>query len=172
MSKIVVFRLCNICNIIHISLCFSSHQLELLMLPQRHHSNQLGPMRHTAGPLVHHMVSLVLHPLQLSSLELLEQEVKISSCQDKFLLVFVPTHYVLKNESNKCSFGWYFKLKGRCESVICTLVNLKQCSFGKWDISEKLWSIWHNVKKILSMSWTKTFVINMLNIQRSSRSLE
>lgn len=64
------------------------------MLQQRHHSNHLGPMLHTAGPLVPHMVSLVLHPLQLSSLDLLEQEVKISSCQ--CLLVSVPTHYVLR----------------------------------------------------------------------------
>lgn len=73
------------------------------MLPQRHHSNQLGPMLHTAGPLVHHMVSLVLHPLQLSSLDLLEQEVKISSC--RCLLVSVPTHYVVKLKATNVHVG-------------------------------------------------------------------
>lgn len=61
------------------------------MLQQCPHSSRLGLMLHTAGPLAHHIVSLVLHPLQLSSLDLLEQEVRISSCLNKCLMVSVPT---------------------------------------------------------------------------------
>ena len=46
------------------------------MLEQRLHSCQLGPLLRTTGPLARHTASLLPGPLQLSSLDLLEQEVK------------------------------------------------------------------------------------------------
>lgn len=70
---------------------FFSHQLELAMLLQHLHSSHLGPMCPTTGPLAHHIVSLVLHPLLLSHLGLLEQQVRVSPEPSKSLMFLL--HY-------------------------------------------------------------------------------
>lgn len=59
------------------------------MLLHHLHSSHLGPMHPTTGPLVHHIVSSVLHPLLLSHLGLLEQQVRVSLELSKSLMVLL-----------------------------------------------------------------------------------
>lgn len=61
------------------------------MLLHHLHSSHLGPMHPTTGPLAHHIVSLVFHPLLLSHLGLLEQQVRVSPELSKSPMVLL--HY-------------------------------------------------------------------------------
>lgn len=92
-------------------ICFSSHPLDPPMLLQHHHSSLQDPMLHSTGPLSHLTASLVLHPLQLSSLDLLEQEVRCSSFFWSVCSLYGFLGCTIKESCENCSLSFETKIK-------------------------------------------------------------